>query len=202
MTSPTIAWLQGVDVALLRFINISLTNPVCDALVRLVAQKWLLIPLFLVPSAIVLWRGNRGKWLFLTTLVFVMATGDSLIFNGLKKAIGRPRPVHSVSGLTFRLGKGRANSMPSSHAANWFAVAMVCGWFWRRSWWVLGPTAATVAFTRVYAGSHYPSDVVVGALVGMAWAWAGIWLVTFLWRRLMPATVTRVQPAPVAAVHG
>jgi membrane-associated phospholipid phosphatase len=31
---------------------------------------------------------------------------------------------------------------------------------------VIGPVAAAVALSRVYTGVHYPSDVVVGGVIG------------------------------------
>jgi undecaprenyl-diphosphatase len=191
-----IAWLQAADVAALRFINGTLSHPVFDALVWLVSQKWLAVPLFVVPVAFIIWRGGPRKWMFLLSLAVVMATCDSLVINYLKKAIDRPRPARTVEGLQLRLGKGQAKSMPSAHVANWFAVATVCGLFYRRSWWILGPAAVAVAFSRAYAGVHYPSDVVVGAAIGAVWAILGVRLATALSARAMPLFQSPPQSAP------
>jgi len=44
------------------------------------------------------------------------------------------------------------------------------------------PAAATVAFSRVYDGVHYPSDVAVGAILGAGYAAATVWSADALWR--------------------
>ena len=44
--------------------------------------------------------------------------------------------------------KGNHNSMPSSHAANWFAATMVLFLFYRKSLWFMLPMALAVSFWR------------------------------------------------------
>jgi len=67
-------------------------------------------------------------------------------------------------------GQGSHNSMPSSHAANWFCGAMVLLLFYRRSAWLMLPLALGVSFSRLYNGVHYPSDVLAGAIIGAGYA--------------------------------
>ena len=38
-----------------------------------------------------------------------------------------------------------------------------------RGFWLMLPVAATVGFSRIYNGVHYPSDVIAGYLAGGAW---------------------------------
>jgi 4-amino-4-deoxy-L-arabinose transferase-like glycosyltransferase len=71
--------------------------------------------------------------------------------------------------------------MPSSHAANWFAVTMVAFLFYRRSWRFMLPLAAAVSFSRVYNGVHYPSDVLAGAILGAGYAAALVIAVQAVW---------------------
>jgi undecaprenyl-diphosphatase len=99
------------------------------------------------------------------TVRYALATlaGTNLCVEGLKRLVNRPRPdgEHKRSNASF----------PSSHAANAFALA----WALRQRWPRLTPLflafAAAVAFSRVYLDRHYVSDVVVGALIGVLWAW-------------------------------
>jgi undecaprenyl-diphosphatase len=72
-------------------------------------------------------------------------------------------------------------SMPSAHAANWFAATMVALIYYRRSIRVMLPAAIVVSFSRVYNGVHYPSDVLAGAIIGAGHAAATVWTLNALW---------------------
>jgi 4-amino-4-deoxy-L-arabinose transferase-like glycosyltransferase len=85
---------------------------------------------------------------------------------------GSPAPAH----------KPNYNSMPSSHAANWFAGLMIFLVYYRRSWRVMLPLACLVAFSRIYNGAHYPGDVLAGAILGAGYAVAGMWAFNSLWQ--------------------
>ena len=73
----------------------------------------------------------------------------------------RPEGSHKRSNASF----------PSSHAANAMAVAGVLGWHWRRAAPFLWGLGLTVAWSRVYLNRHFLSDIVIGALIGLAFAW-------------------------------
>lgn len=86
----------------------------------------------------------------------------------LKHLVGRPRPWLDVAGLIPIVQEGDPNSFPSGHTCASFAAAA--------AWWKLAPwkgmkvtglvMAACMGLSRLYVGVHYPSDVLVGALVG------------------------------------
>jgi membrane-associated phospholipid phosphatase len=67
--------------------------------------------------------------------------------------------------------------MPSGHAATSFAGAVVLTYLLPRAAPFLFLLAAAIAFSRVYVGVHYPSDVVAGAALGAAVALAALVLV-------------------------
>ncbi len=89
----------------------------------------------------------------------------NLVVEGLKRAVDRPRPdgSHDRNNASF----------PSSHAANAVALAYLVTRRWPRSGWVAFPLAALVAFSRMWLGRHYLSDVLVGVVIGFAGAYAG-----------------------------
>ena len=76
--------------------------------------------------------------------------------------------------------------MPSAHAANCFAVAMVLFAFYRWTVWFTVPIGSLVAFSRIYNGVHYPSDVVAGAILGAGTAAVIVWLADRAWSWAKP----------------
>lgn len=175
-------WLQSLDSSLFRLINQTLSNPLFDAVMPLLSGHRLFWPAVLLAAVGLAWRGGPRGRLCLLMLLIILPLGEAFVTNPLKQVIGRPRPFLVEEGVNLLLGRGRAPSMPSAHAANWFAVATIFYCYYRRSAWWLVPWAALVAFSRVYNGVHYPSDVLVGAIVGAGYAAAGVWTLNALWQ--------------------
>src|SRR6185503_3747572 len=122
---PPMHWLQTLDTCLFRFINQSLSNPLFDAIMPWLSGNRLFVPLALLGAAIFIWRGGFRALICLLMIVAVIGLGDTFVCNTLKKAVARPRPFKSLPETRLRVGRGGSDSLPSSHAANWFAVTMV-----------------------------------------------------------------------------
>jgi undecaprenyl-diphosphatase len=87
----------------------------------------------------------------------------------LKHLIGRPRPRFAHSD-EFSLGPSLAtgfDSFPSGHAANAFGAATVLAWFFPAVRTPLYLVASLVAVSRVLRGSHFPTDVLAGVVLGV-----------------------------------
>lgn len=92
----------------------------------------------------------------------------------LKHLVGRDRPWLDVAGLVPLIQEGDPNSFPSGHTCASFAAASA---WWRllpKKWMKItaGIMAVCMGLSRLYVGVHYPSDVLVGALVGCFSGWA------------------------------
>ena len=139
------------------------------------------VPLLLCGGAALLWKGGPRGRIFVLLLAFIIAMGDGLVVNTIKHALDRPRPHELIADANFLVGRGSSASMPSSHTATWFAGMLIAFVFYRRTIWFMLPLAITMAFSRVYVGAHYPSDVVVGTLLGLGYASAGLVLAQWMW---------------------
>lgn len=184
--------LQTVDVWIFHLINRSLQNPVFDLLMPILSTKEYLILPALAGMLFLALRGGRREWLLLLVGVAAVALGDQGA-NLIKAVFHRTRPCHVLPDVHLLAGCTRSFSLPSNHASNMFAIAAV-GWLTLRRWrWALPVLAAAVAYSRIYLGVHYPSDVVAGALWGLV---AG-WVCTQVAAHAVPGwNATRPKPAP------
>jgi diacylglycerol kinase family enzyme/membrane-associated phospholipid phosphatase len=116
----------------------------------------------------------------------------SLTVNTVGKgAVGRTRPLLDTVPLIRQLHRQPVTtSFPSGHSAS--AAAFVAGAAVQSGAWgaALAPVAASVAFSRVYTGVHYPSDVVVGCALGVGAA--------LLVRAVLPPPDKRPERGPAA----
>ncbi|MGK5731560.1 phosphatase PAP2 family protein, partial [Streptomyces sp. URMC 124] len=90
-----------------------------------------------------------------------------------KKSVRRLRPVLDAVPVVRQLSRQPfTTSFPSGHSAS--AVAFATGVALENPAWglALAPLAASVCFSRVYTGVHYPGDVLVGAALGAGAAFA------------------------------
>jgi len=157
--------LNSVDTQLFIFFNITLANPIFDVIMPFLTNKYTWVPVWLTAIALLFWKGGKeGKWIVLLLIISV-STAD-ITGNRIKKTIKRIRPCNVVEQVHLTVKKKKSFSMPSNHAANFFAVAMMFSLFFRRYKWWFFAIAAVVAFTRISIGVHYPFDSLVGAMLG------------------------------------
>ena len=125
-------------------------------------------PWFLVAGFLALVGGREGRRGALTGLAAVGAA--SLVVNQpMKRAGARARPDWDALGVP-RQRRVRmmpsSTSFPSGHSASAAAFSVAVGDLLPAHRMPLRAAASIVAFSRVYTGVHYPSDVLVGAAVG------------------------------------
>ena len=176
------SWLEAIDTSLFRFVNHGLANGVFDWLMpQLASPRWFFLAAAVALGILCCKGGRRGRVCALLLLLAV-ALADGLVCNSVKHAVNRVRPCVALADTRCLIGMSRSGSMPSSHAANWFAATMVCFVYYRRSWRIMTPLASVVSFSRVYNGVHYPSDVLAGAVLGAGCAVATVFCADGLWR--------------------
>ena len=177
-------WLQTLDTTLFHWVNPTLHNSVLDEVMPFVSGNRYFAPAAVIAAVLLAWRGGTRGRLCLLMIVLAVALGDTLVCGPLKQVVARQRPFWTLADAWIPpgIGKTDSGSMPSSHAANWFAAATVAYIYFRRSVRFMLPMAVLVGFSRVYNGVHYPGDVLAGAILGMGYAAGGVWTLDRWWR--------------------
>ncbi len=113
--------------------------------------------------------GTRLRYqLGVLTALAGMALANWMVFIG-NGIFFRPRPFVELD-VSLLFYHPTDSSMPSNSAAAFFALAAAVWGFNRWAGTAMLAVAAIHGFLRVYAGVHYPSDIIVGALIGVAGA--------------------------------
>jgi len=206
-----------MDQKLLFLINHEWTGPVADR-VMVIASNFALwtVPVILLVVGVLITGSFRAR-AFLSVLLLGLALTDAVAGKGIKKAVGRLRPHQSefgvrqiklaeppVKGLFVPLEESislggapgaEGRSFPSNHAANTACAALLAAIFYRWRGWLAFIPALLVAYSRVYTGSHWPSDVLAGICLGFGVALVSLLLAESLWRwqgkRLAPGLAAR-----------
>jgi undecaprenyl-diphosphatase len=140
-----------------------------------------------------------------SAILLLASTFGGLVLNAvLKLGFNRPRPSVVVAAVhTF------SSSFPSGHAMSaaivYSTVAYLAARLHRHKgarWLVMTAAMiliALISFSRIYLGVHYPSDVVGGVTIGLAWAgfcMATLEAIQKFGLRRDPRILTEEQPAP------
>lgn len=128
--------------------------------------------------------GNAGMISILACLIMLaikksrqpgITASISLIINTLavnvilKPLVARVRPYDAFQSLTILVNPESDYSFPSGHSAAVFSVAFVMFLCMPKKYGVPAMIISSViAFSRLYVGVHYPSDVIAGILIGCA----------------------------------
>jgi len=173
------------DVALLRSINTGLASPVLDAVAYIgygLGTCWFSLALF-------------GTFLLVGYRRFGLSALGATIVGGLlllliKSLSAQPRPWQMLAGVRFMGLRAQSPGFPSGHAQQAFLATSLVNRYFLFGWPIQAAVygaATLVAFTRVYVGDHFPTDVVAGALIGVLLA--TLWTCSPLW----PGAHTRQQ---------
>jgi len=184
--------LLARDEALFKFIN-SHHSGVFDAFFwgcSAFGSSWGIIPALLV--FILLSAGKSRVWTVISAAA-VMLIGGAFLTSAVKQGVGRPRPAiyfeppeagtaaaGEVEPFTVHIVRPRLGdyySFPSGHTWTAFAVAAFITLFFGRKYGWAFLAAAAIGYSRIYAGAHFPLDVLGGAFCGTLLAFL-VWRVT------------------------
>ena len=164
---------QAFDETVIRWLGAHHTRGLDVAMLEITALGTGIVVMMVVAVAALFLVLTDHKY---SAILLLASTFGGLVLNAvLKLGFNRPRPsivapvVHAVS-----------SSFPSGHAMSaavaYTTVAYLAARLHKRSWarWLVMTAAfiviALISISRMYLGVHYPSDVLAGIAVGLAWA--------------------------------
>jgi len=185
-------WLEDIDRSLFLLIN-SHHHPFLDTFMWLVSHKLVWIPLYLLLAFLA-----QRKWgwkvflLFAAGALLTVALADQASVKLFKNVFLRYRPCHNleIKELVHLVKDhcGGKYGFVSSHAANHFGLATFFSFtlFAGNRKWIIAlfVWAVLIAYSRIYLGAHYPADVTVGGLLGIAIGFVSVSLFNFIKNKL------------------
>lgn len=131
---------------------------------------------FWIAVSLILIVPKRTRTIGITALI-ALAIGALITNVALKNIVARTRPYELIDGLVLMIEKQSDFSFPSGHTCASFAASMVYLKMMPKKYGVpFVVLAALIAFSRLYVGVHFPTDVLGGLVIGMFSAWAALHL--------------------------
>lgn len=171
--------MNEAELNILWWIREHLTHPFLDTVMPYISslarhgEFWILIALVLV-----CFKKTRKAGV---AMGIAMACGYLIGNMGMKNLFARTRPYDVVE-VELLVAKLHDFSFPSGHTLVSFEAATAL-WFYHRKWGIAAfVLAALIGLSRLYLFVHYPTDVLVGAVLGIGIGLAACVLTDRLWR--------------------
>ncbi|MEA4977686.1 MAG: phosphatase PAP2 family protein [Methanomassiliicoccaceae archaeon] len=168
---------MGLDAEVLTWIHGNMSGGAMDTVMKYVscsgdyAAVWMIIS-----AALLIYKPTREVGAVMAVAVLL-----GLVLNDLmiKPLIERPRPFIEDPSLLLIIDPPGGHSFASGHTVRAFAAAFALFIYDKKWGTVLLAYASLIGFSRVYLMVHYPSDVIMGALIGIICAVAAYKIVEY-----------------------
>lgn len=173
-----------MEGTILLWIQEYLRNPVLTPIMKVITTLgdagifWILVAILCLCIA----KTRKAGATIALALLFSLIVNNGI----LKNAVARIRPYEAVEGLECLMGKAVDFSFPSGHSGASFAAATVIACLFPKKYGIPAIVlAALIAFSRLYVGIHYPTDVLVGIVDGILLGGLAVWWNPFHAEKLM-----------------
>lgn len=158
--------IEGVDFAVLDFLQTNIKNPFLDAVMPFITNLaaggviWIVLAIVLLCI-----KSERRTGIAVSAALFIGFIVCNVL---LKNIVARTRPFDISTAIQLLITRPADFSFPSGHTTSSFAAASAL--LMRRNRYLGIPAiilAAVIAFSRLYLYVHYPSDVLAGVVAGV-----------------------------------
>ena len=166
--------INSIDIATMEFVQNNLHNPIMDKVMIFITSLgdagfiWILIALGLLINK----KYRKVGITLLVALVLGVILGNGI----LKNIIERSRPFINMEGINLLIKAPTSYSFPSGHTTSSFAAALVLSMNFKNKTVYIFILAALIAFSRVYLGVHFPTDIIAGIILGLSCGYIAIFI--------------------------
>lgn len=178
-----IEWITGIDLKILDFIQQYIKCDFLDVIVPPITHLAEAGALWIAVAVVLLFFKKTRKTGFMigAALIIGLTLGNGV----LKNVIARTRP-YDLPGVNVELlVSGLSDfSFPSGHTLASFEAATVLMIRDKRMGIPALVLAILIALTRLYLYVHYPTDVIAGVILGIGFAFLGVFIVNKIYKGL------------------
>lgn len=174
--SRVVIWLQHREIRMFHWINRKLQHQILDRIMGKITH--LGGATFTITAMVLLWIFAPTAISRTALLSMIALAASHIPVAFIKRLYPRLRPYDALPEAILSALPLKDHSFPSGHTTAIFSIVTPFALIFPLLAVLLVPLALIVALSRIYLGLHYPSDVIVGLLLGTSAGIATVMIAT------------------------